>query len=457
MSTIKKKYLTVKIYKQIWTVFFCLSIFNAVAQKKTTDTIASKTALKIATEKTTDTIFPPKAQKNILKKTDSIPTQENSTGIKKRDSIIVPTPVKPIFIDNKKIKRNDSIRKKDYIAISHLRDTVMIDTTLTIEKEYRLNFTRKDLFGKLPFLNPGQVANNLVLFYKDESLLPKMGFTARHLVYYEIEDIKYYRVPTTFSEAFYRTGFEQGQVFEIMLTANTNPNINFSLTYKGIRSLGLYRNTLVSQGNFRGTVSFQSPNKKYDARMHIAIQDSEVGENGGLTKTSLENFRTNEEDFRQRGRLDTRLGAESRSLLEGSRYYFQQRYHFFTHKKHKAILQHMFYYEGKNYRYTNLSNDKFFGDYFKERIFDVTAYKSFKNKLSLDFKSPYLLGKFSVFGAHQTLEQSYRNILVTAQKKMGAYQKIRQLYSWRYVECQLEKNRFKNKRSTTIFQCFFGQ
>uniref|UniRef100_A0A2B4RVJ5 Uncharacterized protein n=1 Tax=Stylophora pistillata TaxID=50429 RepID=A0A2B4RVJ5_STYPI len=66
-------------------------------------------------------------------------------------------------------------------------------------------------------------------------------------------------------------------------------------------------------------MSFRSGNKKYDARAHIAIQDSELGENGGITPESMTKFEEDDEDFRYRGRLDTKLNRESKSLLEGSR------------------------------------------------------------------------------------------------------------------------------------------
>src|SRR5699024_8193494 len=45
---------------------------------------------------------------------------------------------------------------EDYQIISVKGDTTSVDTTLTIQKEYKLNYLRKDNFGLLPFSNIGQ-------------------------------------------------------------------------------------------------------------------------------------------------------------------------------------------------------------------------------------------------------------------------------------------------------------
>ena len=49
----------------------------------------------------------------------------------------------------------------DYKIISYARDTTFLDTTLTIQKEYRYNYLRKDDFELMPFANVGQPYNKL--------------------------------------------------------------------------------------------------------------------------------------------------------------------------------------------------------------------------------------------------------------------------------------------------------
>ena len=71
-----------------------------------------------------------------------------------------------------------------------------VDTTLTIQKEYKFNFLRKDYFELLPFVNLGSAFNRLGHDFTATSLQPQMGARSKHNGYFEIEDVKYYRVPT---------------------------------------------------------------------------------------------------------------------------------------------------------------------------------------------------------------------------------------------------------------------
>ena len=48
-----------------------------------------------------------------------------------------------------------------YKMISVDRDTIILDTSLTIQKEYKFNYLRKDNFELLPFNNVGQTYNSL--------------------------------------------------------------------------------------------------------------------------------------------------------------------------------------------------------------------------------------------------------------------------------------------------------
>ena len=84
----------------------------------------------------------------------------------------------------------------DYKVFSHKRDTTYIDTTLTLQKEYKFNYLRKDLFEFLEFHNQGQALNNLGYSFNNIYRLPDIGFSAKHASYLDIEDIKYYEVPT---------------------------------------------------------------------------------------------------------------------------------------------------------------------------------------------------------------------------------------------------------------------
>ena len=73
--------------------------------------------------------------------------------------------------------------------------------------------------------------------------------------------------------------FEQGQLLDSFFTVNTSPQFNFSIAYKGLRSLGKYQHILTSTGNFRFTFNYKNKSKRYNARAHIVTQDQFNEEN----------------------------------------------------------------------------------------------------------------------------------------------------------------------------------
>ncbi|MAY53278.1 MAG: hypothetical protein CMC75_08470, partial [Flavobacteriaceae bacterium] len=127
-----------------------------------------------------------------------------------------------------------------YKIISHDRDTTYVDTTLTIQKEYKFNYLRKDNFELLPFANVGQTYNTLVYDFSNKNFKPFFVAQGHHFNYDQIEDVSYYNVPTPLTELYFKTAFEQGQQLDAFFTVNTSEQFNFSIAYKGVGSLGQY-------------------------------------------------------------------------------------------------------------------------------------------------------------------------------------------------------------------------
>ena len=220
----------------------------------------------------------------------------------------------------------------DYKIISFKNDTTVVDTTLTLKKDFLFNYLRKDNFELVPFHNQGQTYNRLGYNFENNSLLPTIGASAKHFNYYRIEDISYYEVPTPTSEIMYRTGLEQGQVLDAFLTVNTSRELNISIAYKGLRSLGKYRNALASHGNFRTTFNYRTKNGKYYARGHFSSFDLTNDENGGLTPESVVFFENNDPNYIDRARLDVNF-TDTENLLEGKRYYLEHSFSILSNKK----------------------------------------------------------------------------------------------------------------------------
>ena len=211
----------------------------------------------------------------------------------------------------------------DYKMFSINNDTIIIDTTLTVQKDYKHNFIRKDNFEYMEFHNQGQTFNKLSFDFTDNSILPSMGFNAKQRNYYQLSDIYYYRVPTPTSEIMYRKGLQQGQVLDALLTANTSNQLNFSASYKGLRSLGRYQHVLSSHGNFRFTFNYNNKNKTYFVRGHMYTFDFFNEQNGGLTPQSVIDFENDNPDYTNRSRLEVNY-TDADNIFDGKRYYLEQ-------------------------------------------------------------------------------------------------------------------------------------
>ncbi len=245
---------------------------------------------------------------------------------------------------------------KDYKIISYARDTTYLDTTLTIQKEYKYNYLRKDNFELMPFANVGQPYNKLGVDFERNHLYPLLGAKAKHYNYFEVEDIDYYNVATPMSDLFFKTTFEQGQLLDALLTFNTSRHFNFSLAFKGFRSLGKYQLDQSQSGNFRTTANYMSKNGRYTLRSHIAAQDVETEENGGLI-SNVEQFESGDPDFTDRSRVDTRLTSDNgENKILGKRYYLEHQYKLLRTRKDSSRMEkttlalgHTFNYETKYY------------------------------------------------------------------------------------------------------------
>lgn len=229
------------------------------------------------------------------------------------------------------------------------RDTTFVDTSLTIQKEYQYNYLRKDLFGRIAFLNEGQTYNTLDYGLNKVIAFPEFGHRGKHLNYIEANDVKYYSVATPLTDLYFKTVMEQGQSLDAFLTVNTSEQFNFSIAYKGLRSLGKYINQLSSNGNFRCTASYKTPQGQYVFNAHYTGQDLLNGENGGIT--TPEDFESKNSDFKQRQRLEVFL-TNATSFMKGKRFFVDHRFRInSSDQQNNLYLSHQINYETKFFEY----------------------------------------------------------------------------------------------------------
>jgi len=344
-------------------------------------------------------------EKLIPKQSKRLPenSPSNPSG---RDSI----PNRP----SKKVAKNEKANIKDYLIITRENDTIQLDTTLTIYKEYKFNYLRKDDFELLPFSNMGQTYNTLSKNFKSNTLLPSLGAHAKHFNYMEVDDIEYYHVPTPLTELMYKTGFEQGHLLDALFTVNTSKQFNFSIAYKGMRSLGKYVHVLSSTGNFRFTTNYKTKNNRYAIRTHIVMQDILNEENGGLSDEDILNFESGVEEFLDRPIFDP-IFQDAQSSLEGRRYYLD---HSYTIKEQDSLNSNMIAvgnvlsFEDKYYHFTQERSNDYFGDTFiSNKISDKVTLENFYAELNASYSNK-TLGAFKANVGYTNYNYGYNAVVI---------------------------------------------
>ncbi|MFK7001397.1 putative porin [Flavobacterium oreochromis] len=311
-------------------------------------------------------------------------------------------------------KENPKAPHNWYKIYNLKKDTTFVDTSLTIKSDYKFNLLRKDNFGLLPFANDGSVYTILDYSYNYTKALPNIGFNAKQFNYLNSEDILYYNVPTPLTELYFKTVLEQGQNIDAFITLNTSKKLNFSLAYKGLRSLGKYLNSLTSTGNFRFTSSYQTKNERYGFNLHFTSQDFTNQENGGIL--NITDFTSGDPQFSQRSRLDVKL-RDAKSFFEGKRYFLDQYFRLNRNQKlNNVLLEHQFKYEIFNFSFEKLTRTDYFGlGYENSNYSDLTKSSTFYNKIGATFFNTSI-GKFNIFVEDSRFRYGYNRLVIENQQ-----------------------------------------
>ena len=325
-------------------------------------------------------------------------------------------------LDTAKVSNKNSLSPKQnkssiykYSIISKDNDTTYVDTTLTIQKEYKYNYLRKDNFNLIQFANAGQTYNTLSFNTSSSNLRPRFSGQARHFNYMTVEDINYYHVPTPLTELYFKTVFSQGQNLDAFFTVNTSKRFNFSIAYKGLRSLGNYQNVLTSTGNFRFTTNYANKNGRYKMRSHVVMQDLLNQENGGLSDEDVQRFIDGEEEIQDRSVFDPNF-QNAENNLEGKRFYLEHSYDIISKKdsvsNYKLSLENTVSFEDKFYEYnqTAAAND-FFGASFSNSIEDRVTLEDFYTDLGLTFQNKNL-GNLNFTLNYNSINYGYNSLVV---------------------------------------------
>jgi len=325
------------------------------------------------------------------------PSQELDRGGNLQNSSISDSLMSKFGNRSTKLNKNPDAKIQDYLIISRTNDTITVDTSLTIEKYHKINFLRKDNFDLIPFSNTG-VAYNTLSFSGINSINPKMGASNKYYSYDSLDDVVYYDLPTPFTELMYRSVFEQGQLLDAVYSVNTSRQFNFSISRKGLRSLGNYQNFISSSSNFKISTNYFSKNKKYRFRTHYTNQKLFSEQNGGINNSDISNFENGNSQFQDRGVFDPNFENAHNEFL-GKRFYLDQSYVLSEKDSISDSSLELFnaiYLEEKKYKFQQSSSDEFFGDSFvSQEINDKILLNSLNLQAGLIYNSD-IFGKINL-------------------------------------------------------------
>ncbi|MBC8299998.1 MAG: putative porin [Pelagibacterales bacterium] len=309
--------------------------------------------------------------------------------------------------------KNLNAKIEDYLIINHQGDTIIVDTSLTINKFHKINYLRKDNFELIPFSNTGHTYNDLSYSVDKVKLFPSFGSRAKHFSYMEIEDVNYYDMPTPFTELMYRSAFEQGQLLDALYSVNTSRKFNFTISRKGLRSLGNYQHFLSSSSNFRFSTNYNSENKRYMLRTHYVSQKFFAEQNGGIRDQDIIDFENGTDQFLDRSVFDPYFENADNELV-GRRYYVDHSYN--LSKKTDSIISNMLSigntisYEKRFYKFNQSSANEYFGEpYNFSGIDDKSRLRSFLFKIDADYKTKNI-GDFNLGLEYNNHKYNFGNI-----------------------------------------------
>ena len=378
------------------------------------------------------------------------------TDMTNRDGYSIPADSTEMGEGETLIKLSEETFYHDYKVIDYKMDTTYVDTSLTIQKAYRMNYLRKDNFELMAFANQGQTFNHLAYTFNNYSLFPKIGARAQHFNYFEVQDVKYYYVATPTTELAYLKGFEQGQVLSAMFTFNLSRQFNASIAYRGMRSLGNYRNALSAHGNARVTLSYHTKDHRYYIRGHLVAQGLNNDQNGGLTDESVINFETKDPNFNDRNRLVTNF-TDAKTSLRGNRYFIEQDYKLWRKADTTRIINselkigYIFNYESKNYHYDqDAAATEIFGRSFSSEISDHVNYTKLFNEAFVSLNSPFVLGEVKFKVNFFDYNYSYKDIVISPEEIIPSYLKGNAIAVGGEWQTKLKKFNFNADVSTIL-------
>lgn len=236
---------------------------------------------------------------------------------------------------------------QDYQYQTQFSEKKIFDTVMTFDKTNIFSqYNNRDNFGRVQFANIGAGFNPLSYEVNSEqnlSLLP----SNKSYVIMGANDIKYYDVKTPTATFIYHTAMRNGAALQSTYTQNIGKRFNFAIQYDGLRSEGMYRNSLAANNTTLFSGHYISKSGNYELFTHYLHQNVNNEENGGIVDDNL--FQSgNSESNKQNAQVNL---VESSNQYSYRRYYLSHQFTPFNSEKFPFRIRHTLFNQGNKYYY----------------------------------------------------------------------------------------------------------
>ena len=278
--------------------------------------------------------------------------KKDSTQSKDQDTLVIDSGVK----DSMKIFKPTI---NDYQYQNQYSEKKVFDTSFAINRSYQFTqYNNQDNFGKIPFANVGSGFQNLIFERNSKQNLELLPTNKSHMIL-GINDIRYYDVKTPTTAFIYHNAMRNGGELQSTYTQNVGKTFNFAVEYLGLRSEGMYQNSLSSNNNVVFSAHYLSKNSRYEFFTHYLHQNINSEENGGIADLSL--FLGGDDRFDNLENLEVNL-SNSDSRFSYRRYYFSQQFAPFDVEKFPFKIKHTIYHQGNKYYYIQDALEPYYYD-----------------------------------------------------------------------------------------------
>ncbi|WP_426476898.1 putative porin [Chryseobacterium sp. CBSDS_008] len=277
----------------------------------------------------------------------------------------------------------------DYLYQTQFSEKKVFDTVMTFDKTYIFSQqNNKDNFGRVQPANIGSGFNPLVFEVNDEQNLSLLPSNKSYMII-GANDVKYYDVKTPTASFIYHNAMRNGAALRSTYTQNIGKRFNFALEYMGLRSQGLYRNSLAANNNTIFSGHYVSKSGNYELFAHYLHQNVNNQENGGITEDNL--FQSGDSNYSNRQNAQVNL-ASSSSQFSYRRYYLSHQFTPFNSGKFPFSIRHIISHQGNKYYYNQTALEPYWYDEPTELVdgFPLTTKKyseNLSNTVSLIFNN----------------------------------------------------------------------